>query len=240
MSSDRLAPPKGYASWLDYAIATMDTRDLYNMHTLTCEDDELPEESRSPWPASTTRADMRQAATDELDELRLAASPVVARDPFGYMEFSDGLAGCDGLMGYRESGQQGTHCNLCDRDVRTCAVCDACRECHEEWAKKERFCHLGDLLATYQMECHAKIESVLGGMSDDDLRAFVAERVEYLKKCSRPNGADDDLSVQLASWVLRQRYWDKRAEELGGLGAYCIEHDCAKKNCPQGSHDDDD
>lgn len=48
--------PDGYDSWLDYAIATMDTRSEYNRRIAEgCE---------------CERSDMRESALAELDELR--------------------------------------------------------------------------------------------------------------------------------------------------------------------------
>lgn len=53
-------PPEGYASWLDYAVATMDTR---NAQLDRLFDD-------SPW---IDRDELRKAALDELNELRRLA-----------------------------------------------------------------------------------------------------------------------------------------------------------------------
>ena len=69
MSSERLAPPKGHASWLDYAIETMETRELF---LEVCW-------GESPWPDGTQRDDMRQAAKDELEELRRRAAAATTR-----------------------------------------------------------------------------------------------------------------------------------------------------------------
>lgn len=52
-------PPKGYESWLDYAIATMDTRSEYLARLDAGED--------------VTRESMREAAQDELNELKALA-----------------------------------------------------------------------------------------------------------------------------------------------------------------------
>jgi NADH:ubiquinone oxidoreductase subunit len=54
----RLRPPQGYDNWLDYAIDTMDTRREYNERLWAVE--------------NTTREDMREAAKQELKELRNA------------------------------------------------------------------------------------------------------------------------------------------------------------------------
>ena len=51
------APPKGWDSWLDYAIVTMDTRDL------VCA-------SEKNWGRKVSRAEMWMAAMIELRELR--------------------------------------------------------------------------------------------------------------------------------------------------------------------------
>jgi hypothetical protein len=57
-------PPDGYETWLDYAVATMDTRSAYHQHLF-----ELPAGSS---PACDREA-MRAAVLAELDALRLAA-----------------------------------------------------------------------------------------------------------------------------------------------------------------------
>lgn len=57
-------PPAGYATWLDYAVANMDTRSAYHEHLF-----QLP-------PGSSPECDreaMRIAVLAELDALRLAA-----------------------------------------------------------------------------------------------------------------------------------------------------------------------
>jgi hypothetical protein len=59
-----LLPPTGYASWLEYAIATMDDRSLSN---------NLVDELEPQWPENATRAEMRDAAKSELENLRLRA-----------------------------------------------------------------------------------------------------------------------------------------------------------------------
>jgi hypothetical protein len=52
-----LPPPVGYKSWLAYAVATMETRSLYN---------ELSWGNEPQWPESTTRTQMQEAADAEL------------------------------------------------------------------------------------------------------------------------------------------------------------------------------
>lgn len=59
----KLVPPRGYASWLDYAVHTMDTR--------SAELDHLFEDG--PDEGKPTREDMRQAVRAELEELRQRA-----------------------------------------------------------------------------------------------------------------------------------------------------------------------
>lgn len=58
------APPAGYATWLDYAVATMDTRSVELERLL----DDGPAGGQVP-----TREEMRQAARAELDALRQQA-----------------------------------------------------------------------------------------------------------------------------------------------------------------------
>lgn len=58
------APPAGYATWLDYAVETMDTRSV-ELELLLADDD-----SGSQAP---TRDEMRRAARAELDALRQQA-----------------------------------------------------------------------------------------------------------------------------------------------------------------------
>jgi len=55
-----LKPPEGYSSWLDCAIASMDTRML---HLLSIDDGH-------GWGRAVQREEMRQAAREELDALR--------------------------------------------------------------------------------------------------------------------------------------------------------------------------
>jgi hypothetical protein len=63
LSATTIKPPKGYSSWLDYAVATMDTRSaLLDMSGL-CGDDDVVD----PVPS---RDDMRVAAQAELAALR--------------------------------------------------------------------------------------------------------------------------------------------------------------------------
>ncbi|WP_138223319.1 hypothetical protein [Nibricoccus aquaticus] len=59
-----LLPPTGYASWLEYAIATMDDRSLSN---------NLVNELEPQWPENATGADMRDAAMSELENPRQRA-----------------------------------------------------------------------------------------------------------------------------------------------------------------------
>jgi len=54
-SAERLKPPEGYASWTDYAIATMDTRSL---HLSSIMDDDL-------WGRVVEREEMTEAAKAE-------------------------------------------------------------------------------------------------------------------------------------------------------------------------------
>ena len=58
----RPPPPEGYASWLDYAVSTMDSRSVELRYLLA--DDE------QKW----TRYDMEVAVREELAELRKLAS----------------------------------------------------------------------------------------------------------------------------------------------------------------------
>lgn len=67
MSINDLIPE--YASWLDYAIATMDTRSLYNQQFMCDEDPERIYD----------REEMREAAQSELARLR-ALSELVEKD----------------------------------------------------------------------------------------------------------------------------------------------------------------
>ena len=54
--SDSLKPPGGFGSWLEYAIATMDTRRL---HLESCDEG-------SPWGRIVQSDEMREAARTEL------------------------------------------------------------------------------------------------------------------------------------------------------------------------------
>jgi hypothetical protein len=56
--------PAGYETWLDYAVATMDTRSAYHEHLF-----DLPTGNSS----TCDREAMRAAVLAELDALRLAA-----------------------------------------------------------------------------------------------------------------------------------------------------------------------
>ena len=56
-----LKPPEGYDSWLDYAIATMDTRTLYNISI---------DSDFANWGREITREEMVEAAKEELRNLR--------------------------------------------------------------------------------------------------------------------------------------------------------------------------
>lgn len=60
-ASSPLPPPLGYVSWLDYAVATMDTRSLFNNLTWGLE---------SQWPDDTSREQMEDAVRAELAQLR--------------------------------------------------------------------------------------------------------------------------------------------------------------------------
>jgi hypothetical protein len=62
MTKPAVLPPEGYVSWLDYAVATFDTRQLWVEGMLR--DDPQPPE----------REDMREAAREELRQLRAAAA----------------------------------------------------------------------------------------------------------------------------------------------------------------------
>lgn len=55
-------PPAGYESWLDYAVATFDTRSA-------ALDASMSDDGAAAW----SRADMQQAAREELSELRRLA-----------------------------------------------------------------------------------------------------------------------------------------------------------------------
>lgn len=61
-----LSPPSGYSSWLDYAVATMDTRSEETASLLADESGEGP-----------TREAMREAARTELATLRSRRRPAM-------------------------------------------------------------------------------------------------------------------------------------------------------------------
>lgn len=56
----RLQPPRGYSSWLEYAVATMDTRSLQNDHEWG---------NQPQWHETVSREQMRAAAASELQDL---------------------------------------------------------------------------------------------------------------------------------------------------------------------------
>ncbi len=60
MNKPKLPPPPDFASWLEYAIATMDTRSL---------DNDISWGNAPQWPENTSREDMQEAARNELAEL---------------------------------------------------------------------------------------------------------------------------------------------------------------------------
>jgi len=66
--NDKLPPPDGYETWLDYAVLWMPTR-LFHVDVVAAEHDD----ERHGWPANTTRAEMVASAQRELRELRKAA-----------------------------------------------------------------------------------------------------------------------------------------------------------------------
>jgi len=61
--TQRLLPPPGYASWIDYAVENMETRSL-ELEALF--------DGEKHWPQGTTREQMRQAVQAELAEIRQA------------------------------------------------------------------------------------------------------------------------------------------------------------------------
>lgn len=63
-------PPEGFATWLDYAVATLDTRSV-EVERLYAEDDAVV----------PTRQQIQQAAKDELHALRKAAGLEDSRPP---------------------------------------------------------------------------------------------------------------------------------------------------------------
>lgn len=61
--TQRLIPPPGYASWIDYAVENMETRSL-ELENLF--------DGEKHWPQGTTREQMHQAVQAELAEIRQA------------------------------------------------------------------------------------------------------------------------------------------------------------------------
>lgn len=72
MIGTRLPPPPGYSTWLDYAVACMDTRSLEQEYLW------IDDPAQRHWPEGTFREQMEQAVKEELAELRARASA----DPF--------------------------------------------------------------------------------------------------------------------------------------------------------------
>ena len=70
LSPISLRPPRGYSSWLDYAVATMDTRSL--------EAEAMFDDTGPNWPAGATRAMMIEAAREELRLLRRDVNKVAS------------------------------------------------------------------------------------------------------------------------------------------------------------------
>lgn len=70
---NRLCPPPGYASWLDYAVDCMDTRSLEQQELW------IDDPAQRHWPEGATREQMQQAVTDELAELRDRAKSVLSQ-----------------------------------------------------------------------------------------------------------------------------------------------------------------
>ena len=64
MANDRLKPPEGYESWVDYAVENMGTRDPFND---ACFGEEF-------WGRIVERNKFQAAAQQELDELRVQAA----------------------------------------------------------------------------------------------------------------------------------------------------------------------
>lgn len=90
-----LKPPEGYASWIEYAIATMDTRSLY---LESCDDD-------SPWGRviQRQREEVRGAAREELAALKARAKP--DRDLVeGYVYYRTNDIVKDAVSGLRLNG----------------------------------------------------------------------------------------------------------------------------------------
>lgn len=86
-----LKPPPGYESWLDYAIETMDTRTIFL--------DQL--NGPSPWGRIVQREEMREAARQELAELRAAkdqllldlSPPILTNRKEERRRYDDGICG---------------------------------------------------------------------------------------------------------------------------------------------------
>ena len=80
----KLKPPQGFDSWLDYAVATLDTRTLWVEAAF----------GSGYWPEDTEREDFREAAEQELKELRarIRSMQEVAAEMFaeGILSMSQG------------------------------------------------------------------------------------------------------------------------------------------------------
>ena len=63
MRTPTIAPPKGYLTWLDYAVATMDTRSAHLQMSGLFDEAEV----RNPVPS---RDDIQASAAEELRQLR--------------------------------------------------------------------------------------------------------------------------------------------------------------------------
>jgi antitoxin HigA-1 len=72
----RLPAPKGYATWLDYAVAHIDARSLQN---------ESGWDPHSLWPESVSTEQIREAAHAELRELRPASRAKLTVKPRAHM-----------------------------------------------------------------------------------------------------------------------------------------------------------
>jgi hypothetical protein len=66
MTEPTIAPPQGYRTWLDYAVATMDVRAAQQAMNGLCDDAQVVD----PLPSYD---DIRAAAAAELGALRTAA-----------------------------------------------------------------------------------------------------------------------------------------------------------------------
>jgi len=62
-----IAPPLGYATWLDYAVTNMETRSLEIDSLITASFAELPPH----WPEGTTREQMYEAVQAEFNEFKI-------------------------------------------------------------------------------------------------------------------------------------------------------------------------